>query len=356
MPPTLAAARNTACGRLSANQPNTAAWSRKSSSLRLTVSSSTSSCASLRISAAPTIPPCPATKTVLPFSSNGIPAIRNLPPGNRKVAGHHFLDQLGERGFRFPAELLTRLAGVADQFIDFGGAEILGIDPNHGLAGFAVDAGFVDAFAAPFDAAADFRERDLDEFAHRAGLAGRQHEVVGRVGLQYPVHALDVIPGVSPVASRSEVSEIKRLLETGLDAGDAARDLAGHEGLTTDRAFMIKQDAIRGEHAVSLAVVHCDPIAIKLRDAIGRARIERRRLLLRNLLHQSVQLGGGCLIEPRLLLHAENPDRFQLPQHADRIGIGGIFRAFETDADMALGREIVDFGRPDLLHQPNQVG
>ena len=39
-----------------------------------------------------------------------------------------------------------------------------------------------------------------------------------------------------------------------------------------------------------------------------------------------------------------------------RVGIGGIFRAFETDADMALGGEVVDLGRPDLLHQPDQIG
>jgi hypothetical protein len=38
------------------------------------------------------------------------------------------------------------------------------------------------------------------------------------------------------------------------------------------------------------------------------------------------------------------------------VGIRGIFRAFETDADMALGGEVVDFGGPDLLHQPDQVG
>src|SRR5580704_19505519 len=33
-----------------------------------------------------------------------------------------------------------------------------------------------------------------------------------------------------------------------------------------------------------------------------------------------------------------------------------IFRAFETDADMALGGEVIDLGRPNLLHQPDQVG
>src|SRR5258707_416590 len=237
MPPTLAAARNTACGRLSANQPNTAAWSRKSTSLRRAVSSSTSSCASLRVSAAPTIPPCPATKTVLPFCSNGVVAIGDLPPGDRQIARHHFLDELGERGLRLPAEDPARLAGVADQQIDFGGAEIHRIDANDGLAGFPVDAGFLDALAEPFDAAAEFSECDLDEFAHRAGLAGRQHEIIGRVRLQDFVHALDIVLGMAPIAFGVEISEVKRVLETGLDAGDASRDLAGHEGFAADPAF-----------------------------------------------------------------------------------------------------------------------
>src|SRR3981081_3702122 len=165
MPPTLAAARNTACGRAFENQLDTAAWSRKSTSRRPTVSSSTSSCASLRASAAPTMPRCPATKTVLPFSSNGVFAIGNLPPGNRKIARHHFLDELRKARLRLPAELLARLAGVTDQRVDFCGTEIRRIDANDGPAGFSVDAGFFDTLAAPFDAAADLRECKLDRFA-----------------------------------------------------------------------------------------------------------------------------------------------------------------------------------------------
>src|SRR5260370_2687528 len=274
MPPTFAAARNPTCGRAFPNQRNTAAWSRKSTSLRLIVSSSTFSCASLRTSAAPTIPPWPATKTVLPFSSNGVLAMCNLPPGNRKIARHHFLDQLRKARLRLPAELLPRLAGVADQHVDFGGAEIRRIDANDGLAGFPVYAGFFDTLAAPFDAAPYFREGKFDEFAHRAGLARRQHEIVGRVRLQNPVHALDIISGVSPVAFRPEISEIKRVFETGLHPGDAARDLPRHEGLAADRAFMIEQDAVRGKHAVGLAIVHRDPVAVKIGDAIGRRGLE----------------------------------------------------------------------------------
>src|SRR5665213_841334 len=118
MPPTLAAARNTACGRLAANQPDTAAWSRRSTSLRGTVSSSASSCASRRISAAPTMPRYPATNTALPFRAHGVLAIGGLPPGGREIARDHLLDELGARGFRFPAKLRARLGSVADQQFD----------------------------------------------------------------------------------------------------------------------------------------------------------------------------------------------------------------------------------------------
>src|SRR5882757_2754814 len=311
MPPTLAAARNTACGRLAANHLFTAAWSRRSTSERVSVWSSTSSCARRRVSAAPTMPRWPATNTVLPFSSNGVLAIGDLPPCDRKIARDHLFHQLRKRRLRLPAELLVRLAGIADQKIDFGRAEIHRVDANDGLAGFLVDPGFVDALAAPFDAAADFGKCQFDEFAHRTGLTGRQHEIVGLIDLQYPVHAFDIVLGMAPVALGFEIAKKDRFLEPGLDAGDAARDLARHESLAADRAFMVEQNAVGGEHAIGLAVVHRDPVAVQLGDAIGRARIERRGFLLRDFLNQTVQLRSGCLIKPRLLFHAENPDRFQ---------------------------------------------
>src|ERR1700691_370321 len=219
MPPTFAAARNTTCGLAAANQANTAAWSRKSTSWRPTVSSSTFSRASRRTSAPPTIPLCPATKTLLPLSSNGVFAIGDLPPRNRDISRHHLLDQLRKARLRFPTELLARLAGVADQKIDFGGTEIHGIDAHDSFAGLLVDAGLVGALAAPLNDAADLGEGEFDKFAHRAGLARRQHETVGLVGLQDHVHALDIILGMAPVPFRLEIAEIERVFEPGLDAG-----------------------------------------------------------------------------------------------------------------------------------------
>src|SRR5882757_2015705 len=124
MPPTFAAARNTACGRWAENQLFTAAWSRRSTSLRGDVTSSTSSRASRRTSAEPTIPRWPATNTVLPFSSNGGLAIGGLPFSDCQIARDHLPDQLGERRFRRPAELLARLAGIANQQVHFSRPEI----------------------------------------------------------------------------------------------------------------------------------------------------------------------------------------------------------------------------------------
>src|SRR5579863_1718852 len=124
------------------------------------------------------MPRWPATKTRFPFRSNGVLAIGYLSPCNFKVARDHLLDEVGEARLRLPTELLERLRGVADQEIDLRRAEILRIDANDGLAGFPVDTGFVDALAPPLDRAADFLERQFDEFAHRTRLAGGQHEIV----------------------------------------------------------------------------------------------------------------------------------------------------------------------------------
>src|SRR4051794_14782977 len=311
MPPTLAAARKITCGRFLANQSNTAAWSRRSSSPRPMVRSSILSRASRRASALPTIPRCPATKTVLPCSSNGVLAIGHLPPRDLEIAGHHLAHELRKAGLRLPAELLANLAGVADQEVDFGRPEIGRIDPHDGLAGLAIDADFFDALAAPFDGAANFRECQFDEFANRAGLSRRQHEIVGGVGLQDHMHALDIVPGMTPVALGFEVAEIECLVEPDLDARHPAGDLARHESLTADRTLVVEQDSVRREDAVGLAIVHRDPVAVELGDAVWRARIEWCGFLLRDLLNQPVQLRGRCLIEPRLLLHAEDSDRLE---------------------------------------------
>ena len=46
----------------------------------------------------------------------------------------------------------------------------------------------------------------------------------------------------------------------------------------------------------ALAVIHCYPVGIELCNAVGATRIERRALLLRDLLHQAIELTGTGLV------------------------------------------------------------
>src|SRR5437660_12165213 len=111
---------------------------------------------------------------------------------------------------------------------------------------------------------------------------------------------------MAPIALGPEIAEVERLLETGLDARHTAGELARHARLAADRALMVEQDAVGGEDAIGLAVVHRDPVAVEFRHAVGRARIERRALLLRHFLHQAIKLRRRGLVEARLLFHAED--------------------------------------------------
>ena len=149
----------------------------------------------------------------------------------------------------------------------------------------------------------------------------------------------------------------KRLLQAALDRRDGARHLAGDEGLAADRALVVEQDAVRGVHAVGLAVVHRDPVGIELGDGVGAARVERRGLALRRLLDLAVQLRGRGLVEARRLSRMR---RMRIASSSrsvpERVGIGGVFRRLEAHLHVALRREVVDLGRLDLLDQANEVG
>ena len=147
----------------------------------------------------------------------------------------------------------------------------------------------------------------------------------------------------------------RHLIESLVDAGEAARDLARHEGLAADRRLVIEQDAVAGVDPIRLPVVDRDPVGVDLRRAIRRARVEGRRLFLRHLLHLSVHLGGGGLIEARRLLEAENANGLQDAQRAERIGVRRVLGRLEGDCDMALRGEVVDLVGTNLLDHADQV-
>ncbi len=119
---------------------------------------------------------------------------------------------------------------------------------------------------------------------------------------------------------------------------------------------MVEQDAVRGVHAISLAVIHRDPIGVQLGRRVGAAWMERRGLALGRLLDQAVQLGRAGLVEAGLVGQLQDAQRLENAQRADAVGVGGVFRCFEADRHMALRRQIVDLVGLDLRDQAHQIG
>ena len=97
-------------------------------------------------------------------------------------------------------------------------------------------------------------------------------------------------------------------------------------------------------------------MGIEFRRGVRGARIKRRGLPLRDLLHLAEQLGGRCLVKTGLASQAEDADGFEQAQSSESIGIGGIFRGLERNLHVRLRREIVDLVRLRLLDDANDVG
>ena len=75
-------------------------------------------------------------------------------------------------------------------------------------------------------------------------LAGGDDEIIGVFLLEHePLH-LHVIPGMSPVAQRIQVSDIQAILQPQVNPGERPRDFSGNEGLSPDGGLVIEQDAI----------------------------------------------------------------------------------------------------------------
>ena len=95
-----------------------------------------------------------------------------------------------------------------------------------GVGGFFVD-------AAPMPGEVELEEfgAALNKLTDAELLSGSNNVILRLFLLKHePLH-LDVVAGVAPVAFGIQVAEKKGLLQACLDAGKAARDLAGDEGL-----------------------------------------------------------------------------------------------------------------------------
>ena len=83
--------------------------------------------------------------------------------------------------------------------------------------------------------------------------------------------------------------------------------------------------------------------------------MERRILVLRHLLHLSVQFGGRCLVDPARPGQSALADGLQDPEDTGRVDVRRIFRRVETHLHMALRREIVDLVRTYLCDDLDQA-
>ena len=76
--------------------------------------------------------------------------------------------------------------------------------------------------------------------------------------------------------------------------------------------------------------------------------MERSVLVLWHFLDLAVQFRGGCLVDAAGVGQAAQTHGLQHAQHAGSVDIGGELRHIETDLDVALGGEVVNFIGADL--------
>ena len=130
-----------------------------------------------------------------------------------EVRARHQPDQLLEARLRLPAQVALGLRCVADQVVDLGRAHERRVDRDVALE--VAQPGLV--------------EGDLAALAHRVGLPGRDHVVLGDVALEHQPHRFHVVLCIAPVAFRVEVAQAQLLRQPVLDRRRVPGDLAGDE-------------------------------------------------------------------------------------------------------------------------------
>src|SRR5438309_2771594 len=183
-------------------------------------------------------------------------------------------------------------------------------------------------------------ESNLAELANAVASARRNDIVVRNMVLRCEPHSLDVILGVSPVAARLQVAEIKFMLQTELDSPDSTSHLARHERFASAGRFVVEEDSVHGVNAVRLAVIHRRPVGVHLRASVRATRVEWRRFALRRR-GAAEHLGRTRLVEARMLQPAL-AQCFEQPDGAERGNLGSVLWDVEADPDVALSTEVID--------------
>src|SRR5207248_1381907 len=127
---------------------------------------------------------------------------------------------------------------------------------------------------------------------------------------------------------------------------------AYEEGRILTYTLMIEENPGGRVEVVRLAVVDRDEVAVDLRHAIGRAGIEGRHLVLRNLAHLAEHLARGGLVEARLRTHFAH--RLEHARDAHSCELGRQRRLDPRDRDKRHRGQVVDLGGPRRAQRVHQ--
>src|SRR5262245_55604460 len=155
------------------------------------------------------------------------------------------------------------------------------------------------------------RESLFHAFSCGLSLTSREHVIVWLGLLQNQPHPLYIVPRMTPIAPRVEISEIEFILLSEFNRRHRPRDFPGHEGFAARWSLMVEQDAVRSVNAVCFAVVDSDPICVEFGRSIRRSRIKWRCLAQRPFLYAAIPLRRRGLVKANAFLHTKNADCFQ---------------------------------------------
>ena len=175
----------------------------------------------------------------------------------RHVGVDHHLNEFLKRGAGHPPKFLLRESGVADEQVNFSGAEELGIgaDANNTVL---VGGDGVDAFTRPCQVHADVGKSEGNHVANAVGSPGCDDVIAWLVLLEHaPLH-LNIVAGKAPVALGINVADPQALVKTVSDACCSHGNFSGNEFKATARALVVEENPRAGEHVVGFAVVTGD--------------------------------------------------------------------------------------------------
>ena len=124
--------------------------------------------------------------------------------------------------------------------------------------------------------------------------------------------------------------------------------LPRYKRLASPRQFVVEQDPVRCEYAVTLPVIPRHPVCKDLGSRVRAARLEGGDLALRRG-RAAEHLTGRCLVEAGL--DPALADRLQYADRAQSSNVRSVFGHVEAHAHVRLRRQVIDLLRLDAVDQ-----